>query len=262
LHSIEWKWSVLYCLRFIETLTKKKRKLKLMKSKLKDLIFAGGLLFATTLSSLGASGNSGPVWSGGDFLGGNQGVFLTNGQTYVFNTNGLLTGFINPQGAYVFALTNVYLTNTSGFQNQASGGFGTNANAFYGQAWYDVPSFSDANGNNASASIAITLQGSPTVYSTNIVSFIFTPMMVLSNSPNAGVLAFPSTTSNLTFNVTGATNTPGSTSNSVLVTQFFQIPSGAMQGVAGWRLSSISNGASAGAGWQYLNVLRLNGYRP
>ena len=229
--------------------------------KLKDLILAGGLLLATATASFGASGNSGPVWSGGDFLGGNQGVFLTNASVYFFNTN-TLVGFVNPQGAFVFALTNVYLTNNGGFQNQPLGGYGTNANAYYGQAWYDVPSFSDANGNNASASITVGVQGSPTPYSTNTLTFCFCPMMVLSNSPNAGVLAYPMLGTNLFLTVFGASNTVAGSNANVTVANLL-LPTGDMQGVAGWRCLYISNSATAGgAAWQYLTLMRLNGYRP
>lgn len=222
--------------------------------KFKELLISG-VLFLSTTSLFAASGNSGPNWSGADFMQGEQAIFLTNGSVYYYGASNC--PFLSANSNFVFSNTNLYTTNWF----QLAPNNLTNANAFFGNAWGDVPSFSDANGNNASGDFAFSFQGAPTPYSTNTITIEMIPMLMMSNSPNAQTFAYPSTSSNIFYTILGQSNTVAS-SNGTLVTTSFAIPTIAMQGVAGWRIGYISNSTGGGQAWQYMLMGRLNGYRP
>ncbi len=105
-----------------------------------------------------------------DLLAGNQAVFLTNNTTTTYGD--VRVPYTNYAGAAVYSLTNLYSTNGL----TAPGTVYTNQYVYYGPAWQDVPSFSDANGNNASASIAISLVGT-TASTTGAMTFTFVQML-------------------------------------------------------------------------------------
>lgn len=222
-------------------------------TKMKKLTSIGFLL---TLSTFVVSAQfSTPRFSSGDFLAGAQELDLTNNSNYAFGQSNLV--FLNSQGTYVYANSNLYLTNFAFGGNAPL----TNANAFFGNAWYDLPSFSDANGNNASASIAVTVIGGATGKSTNTLTFSFSPLGEMGVSPNGFGVGTNVGAGAFTFSVVCQSNAVA-TSNAIAVTTITNIPTSLMQGAAGWRLTNITNSDAGGAAWQRVIAVDLNGFRP
>lgn len=215
-----------------------------------------GIGLTLGLSVLAASAQfSAPRFQSGDFLAGAQELVLSNNTVYAFAQSNLT--FQNAQGTWVLSNTNIYLTNTPiGFSSMF-----TNANAFFGNAWYDLPSFSDANGNNANASIAITTIGGGTAFSTNTLSFLFQPLGEMGVSPNGFGVGIEPANAGFVFNVFCKSNAVA-TSNTIITTVITNIPSGLMQGAAGWRLAAITNSDGGGQAWQRVIAIDLNGFRP
>ncbi len=195
-----------------------------------------------------------------DLLSGNQSFFLTNAATIKYNDS--LVGITNAQGTAVYSLTNLY--STSGFN--ASNTNLTNANVFFGQAWVDVPVWSDRNGNDASLSISYSALGL-TARSTNTVTLTFARVMKGTQSGLTGTNAYLNGTpiyfvdtnsaDEFVFSYTNSTGTAP-----IPVNIMTNIPTAFMQGSWGIRLQSIAstdNGAAAAYAIQYLGV---SGYQP
>lgn len=198
---------------------------------------------------------SSPTFYSASFLAGNQSIYLTNATTTLYGAANV--GYTNAQGTAVFSNTNLYTTN--GFGGKvATGGTFTNSNVFFGNAWNDVPSFSDRNGNNASASISVTITGGENNYSTNLVGFLFEALTVANSSPNGlfqGSLPVTAPSQGFSFVVSPATN-------GVAVTVSTNLPASFIQGAAGIRLVAVTNTTAAAAEFKYINSITLNGYRP
>ncbi len=180
-----------------------------------------------------------------DFLAGAQAVFLTNNTTTAYGDVGV--PYTNQSGAAVYSLTNSYSTNGL----TAPGTLYTNQYLYYPAAWQDVPSFSNNNGDNASAALTISLVGT-TASTTGSMTFTFVQML----GKNASGLTTPATATNNKFII--AVVPTGTT----LLTMSTNIATAQMQGSAGWRLSSIVEPNNAAAGGVMLKAVTLNGYQP
>ncbi len=192
-----------------------------------------------------------PHFFSGDFLAGNQSIFITNNTTYTNFQPSIL--YSNAQGNQVFSLTNLFVYSTNSYV--ANGTLGTNSFVTYPSPWVDLPSFSDVNGNNASAAFAVSFHGL-TARSTNTVTFNFVALAEGVNNNGSFVGAFPVTTG-LTTNVVVASQ--GLTNTTVIA----PISSAAlMQGAAGWRLNSIAVSDCGVAGSIVIDAVDLNGFRP
>lgn len=195
----------------------------------------------------------GPTASSSDFLSGNQALFITNSTTYLYG--GVGYGITNAQGVDAYSNTNLYSTN--GFV--APGTVQTNLNAYYGNAWNDLPSFSTRDGGNASTSITVKLtSGALLGNATNILNFRFEPLLKAGISPNGQFTPFEPATGDqnaFVFSMTMA-------SNGVTTTLTTNIPTALMQGAMGWRCVGITNLGAGGTSYGYIQMLGFNGYRP
>ncbi len=180
-----------------------------------------------------------------DLLAGNQAVFLTNNTTTSYGDVGV--PYTNASGAAVYSLTNSYSTNGL----TAPGTLYTNQYLYYPAAWQDVPSFSNNNGDNASASLAISLIGT-TASTTGAMTFTFVQML----GKNSSGLNTPATATNNKFII--AITPTGTT----LLSMSTNLPTAQMQGSAGWRLSSIVEPNNAAAGGVMVKSITLNGFQP
>lgn len=203
------------------------------------------ILIVTAIGCFSVAAQDRMAAQSADFLGGNGSLFLTNGGGATFNLVGV--GYSNSQGIAVFSLTNQYSTNVL---TAGPGGAFTNSYVYYGAAWQDVPSFSDVNGNNASASIAISFHGS-SANSTNTLSFTFVPL----TKKIGTVLSAPATAGNGGF--TFVILSTGTGQQTILT----NMTTGLMQGAMGWRCSLATNPATTGGQGIYIDQMTLNGYR-
>lgn len=202
-------------------------------------------LILSLVLALGTFGASAQTFKAFDFLGGNQVLFLTNNTTTTYGDIGV--PMTNALGVACYSLTNLYSTNSL----IAPGTLYTNANTYFGQAWYDVPMFSDRNGNAATASIALYFVG-VTAQSTNTLTLSFRKLQKFVNGVPA--LAGTATADTFTFSVLGnGTTAVGITTN---------LPSTLVNGAAGLRLQTIVEADNGAAGSFYLQSLTLNGFPP
>lgn len=195
------------------------------------------------------------------FLGPNLSIQLTNtattGSTYTYGDSSIW--YSNSQGVAVLSLTSYYSTN--GFTAAAQANYQTNANVTYGQAWYDVPSFSDRNGNNAS--ITFSVSGTSSARGTNAI--VCTLVKLLKKDPGTQELSMPTASMGTANEWTFGTDFAGlSFTNQVsnLITVSTNLPSAFVQGAAGFRVKTITFADNQAAATFTLQSMGIGGYVP